>query len=431
MEPKKITKTRVEEIKPAEKDVWLWDSYLPGFGVRVKPTGRRAYLIQYRDQAGRTRRYTIGIHGRITAEQARAEAQQLLAAVARGENPAGEKTERRERAAEEPTIEDLTGRYLKEWAEVRKKPKGVADDKQKIDAYIEKHWKGRPVASIKREDVAQLQHKMKDKPIQANRTVALVSKMMNMAEVWGWRPDGSNPCRHVAKYKENKRERYLSEKELARIGEALRELEKDRGEGEKPEHWGAVLALRLLLFTGARLGEVLSLKWEYVDFEKQLIRLPDSKTGAKVIVLGPPAVKLLSEANRRKGNPWVCPGERGPGHIADLNGPWRRLKAKVAEIQDKEGAEGKLEKKDRVDLSTLRLHDLRHSFASVGAAEGLSLPTIGALLGHTQAATTQRYAHLANDPLRQAAGIISGHIAAVLEGRPEGKVVSMAKGGQT
>lgn len=401
-----------------DRDVLLWDEPLPGFGLRITSTGVKSYLVQYRDAERATRRVTIGRHGVLTTEAVRAEAQQLLAAVARGENPAERKAEARQRAAEEPTIEDLTARYLKEWAEVRKKPKSVADDEQKIDAYIKKHWKGRTVASITREDMTRLQHKMKDKPIQANRTVALVSKMMNLAEVWGWRPDGSNPCRHVARYKENKRERYLSERELARLGEALREQ-------DKSEYWAALFAIRLLLLTGARLGEILSLRWEYVDFERCLLQLPDSKTGAKVIVLGPPAIKLLSEAQRRKGGPWVCPGERGPEHIVDLNGPWRRLKAKVNEMQDKEEEAGALEKKDRVDLSTLRIHELRHSFASVGAAGGLSLPTIGALLGHTQPATTARYAHLANDPLRQAAASVAGHIAAVLEGEPAGEVLPM------
>jgi integrase len=426
------------------RDVLIWDDQLAGFGVRITASGVKSYLVQYRDRANKTRRVTIGRHGVVTAEQARSQAQQLLAAVARGENPAEEKIERKKEAAEEPTIEDLSERYLHEWAEVRKGPKGIADDTQKLETYIKPTFEGQTVASITREDVARLQHKLRDKPTQANRTVALLSKMMNLAELWGWRPDGSNPCRHLGKFKEKKRERYLSEKELARLGEALREMErlpatptmmvktigrdgKERTVRRKlePEHPAAILALRLLLLTGARLGEILTLKWEHVDFQRGLLRLPDSKTGAKVIVLGPPAIKLLSEAKRKKGSPWVCPGERGPDHIADLNGPWRRLKAKVDGIQDKEQAEGKLEKKDRVDLSTLRIHDLRHSFASVGAGDGLSLPMIGALLGHTQAQTTARYAHLANDPLRQAAGIVAGHIAAVLEGKPAAEVVEM------
>lgn len=418
MERVKITKVQVEKLKPANKDVWLWDTQLPGFGVRVKPTGRKTYMVQYRDMSGHTRRVTLGMHGVLTSEQARAAAQQMLAAVARGENPAEKKIEARTQPTEEPTVEDLSERYIREWAEVRKKPRSVADDTHKLDAYIKPEFAGRPLVSITRADVIRLQHKLKDTPYQANRTLALLSKMMNLAEEWGWRPDGTNPCRRVVKYKEKKRERYLSEKELTLLGEALRER-------DKSEYWAAVLAIRLLLLTGARLGEVLSLKWEYVDFERGLLFLPESKTGAKVIQLGPPAIKLLSEVPRKEGSPWVCPGERGPDHIADLNGPWRRLKKQVNEIQDKAQKEGKLKEKDRVDFSTLRLHDLRHTFASVGAGRGLGLHVIGGLLGHTQAATTARYAHLASDPLKQAAGIVAGHIAAVLDGKPEGEVVTM------
>ena len=436
----KLTKRVVEDTEPGEKDVWRWDSELIGFGLRVKPSGYKTYLVQYRDEQRKSRKVTIGRHGVFTAEEARGEARRILRAVARGENPAVEKAIRED----EPTVDELAARYLSEHAETHKKPKSVADDEHKIERYIKPNLGSFKVAAVTREDVARLHHKLRDKPIQANRTVALLSKMMNLAEVWGWRPNGSNPCRHLGKYKEKKRERYLSERELQLLGQALRELEQPSPEpmrvvhsvgrdGKKrtihvkvePVYPPAILALRLLLLTGARLGEVLTLKWEYADLERQVVRLPDSKTGAKVIVLGPPVVKLLSEAPRKKGSPWVCPGERGPGHIRDLNGPWRRLKAKVDEIQDKEQAEGTLEEKDRVNVSDLRIHDLRHSFASVGAADGLSLPTIGALLGHTQAATTQRYAHLANDPLRQAAGIISGHIAAVLDGKPAGKVVDM------
>lgn len=431
-----------------DRDVFLWDELLAGFGMRITGAGVKSYLVQYRDSQNRSHRVTIGRHGVLTAETARSIAQQTLAAVARGENPAEDKRQRKADAAAEPTIKDLSARYLSEWAEVRKKPKSLADDKQKLSKYIEPTFEGRAVASITREDVARLHHKLRDMPTQANRTVALLSKMMNLAEVWGWRSDGSNPCRHIGRYKEKRRERFLSEREMQLIGQALRQLEEPSAtpvrvvqsigrDGKQrtihvkvaPVYPPAILALRLLLLTGARLGEVLSLKWEYVDYEHSLLRLPDSKTGAKVIVLGPPAIKLLSEAKRKKGSPWVCPGERGPEHIRDLNGPWRRLKAKINELQDKEEAEGKLEKKDRIDLATLRLHDLRHSFASVGAAGGLSLPTIGALLGHTQAATTQRYAHFANDPLRQAAGIVAGHIAAVLDGKPAGEVVDMNKEG--
>lgn len=415
---KKLTKRVVEDAKPAgQKDVWLWDSQLPGFGLRVKPSGHKSYLVQYRDENRRTRRVTIARVGVLTAEQARTEAQQLLAAVARGENPAERKLERREL----PTIEDLAERYIKEYAELKKKPKSIYEDELMLNRIIKPAFKGRPVASITEDDVAALHFKLRKTPVQANRVVALLSRMFSLAELpWRWRPRNSNPCWGLEKYEEKPRKRYLSEAELDWIGKALKAQ-------EATEHWAPLLALRLLLLTGARVGEILSLKWEYVDLQKGVLRLPDSKTGQKEIVLGPPAVRLLDAAPGRKaGNSWVLPRQADPTqHLAGLQAPWKRLKAKVDQLQDEAEERLELKKKDRVDLSDLRLHDLRHSYASVGAAGGLSLHIIGSLLGHTQAQTTQRYAHLANDPLRQAAGVIAGHIAAVLDGEPAGEVVAM------
>lgn len=420
----KLTKRVVDDTAPSDRDIWVWDSDLPGFGVRVHSSGRKMYMVQYRDADRRTRKVTIGRHGIFTTEEARAEAREILKAVAHGENPAVERRAARERRKAAPTIEDLAERYLSEWAAVRKKPQSARDDRQKLETYVLPSWRGRLVADITRKDVAALQHLLRTQPTLANRVLAVVSKAMNLAEVWGWRPDGSNPCRHVGRYREEGRERYLSERELALLGRALKE-------SDASEYWAALLALRLLLLTGARAGEVLTLQWSHVDFERGVLRLPDSKTGAKVIMLGAPAVALLVSAPRQKGSVWVCPSERADSHLADLRTYWHRVRSRVDHLQDEAEAAGTLRKEDRVDLSDVRLHDLRHSFASVGAAGGLSLPTIGALLGHTQAATTQRYAHLASDPLRQAADIVSGHIAAVMEGTPAGEVVEINRGGST
>jgi integrase len=412
----KLTKKVVDETQAGDRDVWVWDAPMPGFGLRVKPSGVKSYLVQYRDEDGRTRRVTVGRHGVTTAEQARSQAQQLLAAVARGENPA----ERKATRADEPTVDQLAARYLAEHAKLKKKPKSIADDEQKLKTHIQPLLGARKVASMTREDVARLHHKLRATPIQANRTVALLSKMMSLAELWGWRPPSSNPCRGMQKNTETKRERYLSEVELRRLGEAMR----GANDTEPP---AALLALRLLLLSGMRLGEVLTLRWENVDLKRGTLHLPDSKTGQKTVALGPPAVKLLADAPHREGNPWVCPATMGgPGRLNDLKGPWQRIKSAVDKQQDKEEAEGTLKHDDRVNVSDVRLHDLRHSFASVGAGAGLSLPMIGALLGHTQAATTQRYAHLANDPQRQAAGIVAGYIAAVLDGNESGEVVELA-----
>jgi integrase len=240
---------------------------------------------------------------------------------------------------------------------------------------------------------------MRDTPGAANRTLALLSKMLNLAEKWELRPDGSNPCRHVDKYPERKMERFLSVDELGRLGAVLAEAE--RTATELPS---VIAAVRLLMFTGARFGEILNLEWSHVDFERSCLRLPESKTGAKVIHLNAPALEVLNGIER-DGSPWVIAGRDPDKPLVNLRKPWHRIRAKA-------GLEG------------VRLHDLRHSFASVGAAGGLSLPMIGALLGHTQAATTQRYAHLAADPLKQAADMIGERIRAATNGK-SGDVVEL------
>src|SRR5680860_102756 len=413
----KITKRLVDSTEAGERELLIWDDALPGFALRVYRSGVKAFLVQYRDENRRTRRVSLGRYGPLTPDEARTEAKKLLGDVARGGNPA-EKKKAPEPVAE-PTIEDLQARYLEEHARPYKKPKSVKGDEQILRDHIVPALEGRPVSSITREDVVRLHHKLKDKPIQANRALALLSKMMNLAEDWGLRPAATNPTLRVKKYRENKRQRYLSSVELARLGKVLADLE-----GE--EDWQNLLAVRLLLLTGARSGEILTLRWEHVDMERGLLLLPESKTGAKAVPLSAAAVALLQNAPRKEGSSYVIPSpRRKDGPLTDLNPAWRRIKARAETMQDEEEAEGELKRKDRVKLADVRLHDLRHTFASIGAGVGLSLPMIGGLLGHSQAATTTRYAHLAADPLRQAADAIAGHIAAVLEGKPPAEVLKL------
>jgi integrase len=215
--------------------------------------------------------------------------------------------------------------------------------------------------------------------------------MMNLAEAWGLRPDGRNPCRHVKKYREQKRERYLTTDELQRLGAALADADRD-----KTETPFALTAIGLLLLTGARLTEILTLRWDYVDIANAVLRLPDSKTGAKLIYLNDAAIALMRTVPKMAGNPFIIAGGRPGAHLVNLQKPWRRVRA-AAELDD------------------VRIHDLRHSFASVAASAGMSLPMIGKLLGHTQAVTTARYAHLAADPTRAAANEVGKLISAAMK----------------
>lgn len=382
----RLSKRTVDALKPGDKDYFVWDSDMAGFGLRVWPTGRKVYLIQYRDAGGRTRRKGLGKHGIVTADNARSEARDLLAAVAKGANPS-EETKRKKGA---PPVEQLCERFLTEYVPSHCKESTQKEYRRNVELFIKPRIGKMKVADVERSDIADLHHAHRDIPYQANRTLGVLSVMFNQAEIWGYRTDGSNPCRHVRKYEEKKRDRYLSTEELSRLGQTLNELEAS-GEESLP----AINAIRLLILTGCRLGEIQTLKWEYVQGNR--LRLPDSKTGAKVVYLGEAALEVLSKIERFPDNPYVVTGRLPGTHLTDMQKPWRRIR-KAAGLDD------------------VRIHDLRHSFASSAVGMGESLPMIGKLLGHSQVQTTARYAHLADDPVQGAAARVSNHLASLMKG---------------
>ena len=349
----KLTKRAVEAVEPGAKDIILWDAELKGFGCKITPKGKRVYFAYYRTRTSIQRRPTIGAHGAVTCEQARETARQWLAEAATGGDPSAHRKAKRDA----PTMAEYAKRYLAEHARTKKKPLSVEADERNLRNHVLPALGRLKVDAVSRADVQRFHHAMKATPGAANRCLALVSKMLNLAEKWGLRPDGSNPCRHVEKYPERKIERFLSAEEVGRLGEVLAEAQRS---GEHPSVVGAI---RLLIFTGCRRDEILKLRWEHVDIERQCIRLPDTKTGPKVIYLSPPALEVIAGIEHREGNPYVLPGEVPGRHYIALEKAWRWLRA-------------------RAGLEDVRLHDLRHSFASVGVAGGLSLPMIGALLGH-------------------------------------------------
>ena len=396
----RISKRTVDAVRPASKDTYLWDDELAGFGLKVTPAGRKVYLVQYRlgGRKGRTRRVTIGQHGELTPTSARTEVKRLLGQIAIGRDPASD----RDRAKADKNLTAVLEQFMAEHVKAKRKASTAREYQRIAQLYLVPRLGRRPVGDIKRQDVARLHHELAGKPYQANRILALLSKFFNWAENLGLRPDGSNPCRHVEKYRESPRERFLSEAELARLGDALRTAEKDKS----ATTW-TIAAIRLLMFTGARLNEILTLEWDHVDTEHALLMLPDSKTGKKTIRLNAPARQVLESIPRLEGNPHVICGERPGQHLVNLQKAWRRVR-KVAKLND------------------VRIHDLRHSFASVAASGGQSLIVIGKMLGHSQPATTARYAHLADDPVKAASDAVGRHIAAVMDGTP-GQVVDLAR----
>lgn len=384
----KLTKKTVDQLPPSYQAFSVWDPQLKGFGLRVSPSGRKVYVVKCRVK-GRQKFITIGPHGPITPEQARIRAYELLSEAKSGGDPMREQDE----ARRSPTVKGLGERVLKEHAAVHCKPSTQAEYKRSVELFINPAIGARKVVDIERKDIAQLHHSMNHIPYQANRTLGVLSKMFNLAEIWGLRPDGSNPCLHVKKNVERKRERFLSEEEFARLGETLSAIERDQTETQS-----AINAIRLLMLTGCRLGEIMTLKWTHVDIKARELRLPDSKTGAKVIHFGEAAAEILKRIKKIDGNPYVITGVKPGCHLTDLQHPWRRIRAQAG-------------------LDGVRIHDLRHSFASSALALGEGLPMIGRLLGHTQVQTTARYAHLANAPIKAAAARVSDRIGEVVLGK--------------
>ena len=263
----------------------LWDGDLPGFGVRVLPSGRRSYLVQYRI-GHRSRRITLGPHGVLTTDQARGMAIEALAEVRSGGDPAEERKERREAL----TVQALAARFDAEHIAVHLKESTAREYRRNLRRFILPVLGRHKVLEVTRADVARFHHDLRHIPYQANRNLEIISKMFNLAEMWGFRLDGSNPRRHLRKYPEQKRERFLSASELGRLGEVLNAMEQER-----LELTSAIAAVRLLVLTGCRLNEIMKLRWEHVDLSLGLLRLPDSKTGLKRCS----SVKRLSRCSGR------------------------------------------------------------------------------------------------------------------------------------
>ncbi|PZU20633.1 MAG: integrase [Shinella sp.] len=378
----KITKRLIDATEAGERDVFVWDSDLVGFGLKVTPAGKKLFVLQYRT-GRRSRRMTLGAFGTLTAEQGRSLAQTALRQVARGDDPMSERDIKR---AEKSTGE-LLDEFLKLHVDSKLKSRSANEYRRLTDRLLPKRFLRMPITDLTRADVSQIHNKLAATPYQANRLLAVLRKFFNWCEAQGFRPDHSNPALHVELFRERKRERFLSPAEIAHLGSILADDEGEEG-GHSPF---VIAALRLLILTGARLNEVLTMKWEWVDFDNACIRLPDSKTGAKTIYLSAPAMQVLATIPRFDGNPHVICGQRAGSRLVNLQKPWNLIRQKAG-------------------FPDVRIHDLRHSFASIAVANGMSLPMIGKLLGHSQPQTTARYAHLADDPMKKATDLIGSQI---------------------
>lgn len=378
----RISKRAVEALPVGDRDVAFWDHDLPGFGVRVYASGRMFYVVQCRGPAG-IRRVSLGEHGDLTAEQARRRARAAIGRIKRGEDP----IPGREQAAA-PTVADLAQRYMEAHTAVNCNAHTRQTYRSALDNHILPALGSKPVTEVRRSDAEGLHFALRDTPRQANRVLMVLSKMFSLGEDWGLAQAGGNPCRFVVRYREGMRKRFLTEDEYRRVGQALCELE-----SESPMRARAAAALRLLMLTGCRLTEILTLRWDDIDRKTGEIRLRDAKTGARMVVLTPAALRVLTEMRPILRSPWVFTGSARGRHLASLSKPWQRVRA-------------------RAGIGDVRIHDLRHSYASRALALGEGLTMIGRLLGHSDVGSTARYAHLARDAERVAVARVGGSIAA-------------------
>ncbi len=371
------------------KDTVYWDRDLTGFGVRVYPTGAKVYIAQARGPEG-PKRVAVGRHGVINADEARKRAAHIIARVKAGEEAVPEPM----KPAGGPKVNEVCARYLAEYVAVRCKPATAALYRSVINRHVLPALGRAPIAALSRARVAEFHESLYETPAVANMALRILSSMYRLAAGWGMVPEEtSNPCRALVKYPERRRERFLTDSEFTRLGRALEEVEAAGGASAS-----AVAAIRLLALTGCRRSEILKLRREDVALEAGELRLPDSKTGARAVPLPLEAVELLAGLLGAHGGPWVIPGRKPGTHIANIDEAWRLIK-------------------DRAGLEGVRIHDLRHSYASRALALGESLPVIGKLLGHSKLETTARYAHLARDSAQEAAERVAGSIAEdMLEG---------------
>lgn len=404
-----ISKRVVDGAQPGET---LWDDRIPRFGLRVSSSGSKTYVMKFRLH-GRQRWHTIGHHGKPkrsddadapgrvwTADAARSEALRLLGLIESGIDPAHEKAHRKR--AE--TLNQFADRYMRKHVEAHNKPRSIDETQRLLKRTVLPKLGKYALRELTRDHVRDFHASLKRTPYLANRCLSLISHMLGKAEEWGDLPDGSIICRRLPKFKEKARKRYLSAEEVSALGRAL-----DKAESDGLNLHGLTI-IRLLALTGARRGEIEALRWDELRLDHGVLELSDSKTGEKTINLPLAAVAILQAYPREHGSPFVFPAasirkpkaalgatERPAAHYQGLNKVW-------------------LDVRKRAGLDDVRLHDLRHTYASFAVAGGLSLPLVGALLGHKRSATTERYAHLADDPIRLAADQVSDVVANALEG---------------
>ena len=394
----KLTKSAVDAAQPQAQAVELRDTLVPGFLCKITPAGRKVFMLQYRTNAGERRKPALGQYGELTVEQARSLAQEWLAQVRRGGDPAADKAE----ARTAPTVKELCVKFMEDYSKQRNKPSTQKGYQSVIDRNIIPMIGRLKVRDVKRPDIAGMMKKMAHKPADANRTFGVMRRMFNLAEVWGYRSDGTNPCRHVPMYPNGKATHLISDEDMVRIFRYL-----DKLDAEGLENYVIPLAIRLQFEFAGRRSEIVGLQWDWVDLENRRVVWPDSKTGGMSKPLSEEAHRLLSTAPRQEDCPHVLPSPSHPGqHLTAgeyYNGWSRVLKAAGA--------------------THVGTHGIRHRSATDIANSGIPVKVGMALTAHKTVAMFMRYVHSEDDPVRQAAELVANRRKTITGARRTEEVV--------
>lgn len=393
----KLTKSAVDAAQAQAEPVELRDTLVPGFLCKITPAGRKVFMLQYRTNSGERRKPALGLYGELTVEQARSLAQEWLAEVRRGGDPGAAKAAAR--AA--PTVKELCEKFMEDHSKQRNKPSTQAGYQKCINNNIVPMLGRMKVQDVKRPDVATAMKKMAHKPADANRTFSVMRKMFNLAEVWGFRPDGTNPCRHVPMYPNGKATHLISDEEMGKLFRYLDYLETD---GLGLDHAILPLAIRLQFEFAGRRSEIVSLQWDWVDLENRRVVWPDSKTGGMSKPLSEEAYRLLSTAPRQDGCPHVLPSPNHPGqHMSngEYYSGWTRILK-------------------RAGVTHVGTHGIRHRSATDIANSGIPVKVGMALTAHKTVAMFMRYVHTEDAPVREAAELVANRRKTVVAGKRPG-----------
>lgn len=382
---RKLTKNLINTLTAEAKDLYVWDTSLVGFGLRVKPSGIKSFILQYRNKYGRVKRITIGRVGVITLDEARREATKMRGSVSLGSDPAQQRLN--DRTVE--SLRDLAERYMRDHCVGRCKESTIKAHQWLLDKFILPRFGARKITELCAQDIGRFHQSLRETPYNANRCLGLLKAMFSKAEQWGLIPTNASPAAPIKPFREHKRHRFLTPDEFSKLFVAIDKLERLQMLNVYQS-----AAIQLLALTGCRLGEILQLTWDEVDFRHRRLVLQKHKTdsnGVKGVPLNDDAMAILESIPRKNDTPYVIAGSKPCSHIVNLRKPWLRVL-------------------DEAKIENVRLHDLRHSFASAAASAGISIQIVGALLGHASPQSTARYAHLYDDPLREATQTLSATV---------------------